>query len=816
MNRIIDWAVENTRVVMGLLAVVLIAGVWAFVAIPKESQPDIPIPVIMVEVPYPGISPEDSERLLVKPMETYLRSIQGLKEITARAYQGFAIVILEFDVSFDKEKALEDVRAQVETARAELPQDSKQPIVQEFNTSLQPVITVSLSGAAPERTLLQLARTLRDDIKQIPSVLDVDIGGERQEQLEINIDPAKLESYGITQAEMFNAISNNNRLIAAGSIDTGHGSFAVKVPGVLETPQDVLTLPIRSTSDATITLSDVASVHRDFYDPTSYAMVNGQRAITLDVTKRIGANIIETNQAVKDLVAKASAKWPASVRVNYLFDESTDIRDQLGSLSDSILLAIVLVMIIIVAALGLRAGLLVGVAIPTSFLMAFMILNGLHIALNEMIMFGMLLAVGILVDGAIIVVEYADRKMTEGHPPKLAFAEAARRMFWPVVSATLTMIGAFLPMLMWPGVAGRFMSYFPITLIFVLGSSMIVALIFLPVVGGVFGKPPERDEAHEKAIEASETGDWREIPGITGWYAHMAERLTQYPGRGIAGHLSIVVTVIVSFIFFNKGTEFFVDTDPDFASVLISARGNLSADEKRNIVMDVERRVATVDGLKYISASSGGQSNNLNSQGGTPVDNIGHLSIEFKDYTQRRRGAGHSEDDSGAHGKCSGRACRGAPAAERSAERQGRDDRRVVGHDYLAGRRHRRRSASTWKLASAAWKTRGRCALEFWDLQIDRGVLNRFGANVQSIGAAAARHRRWHRFVGDYRPGSIRPAGRHRTSAIPAKHAAFCCSTCARRYRQRHGVASTFVKIVPAQLVELHRARKRPSHLSRG
>src|SRR6201996_2137766 len=309
MNRIIDWATENTRVVLGLLAVVIIAGVWAFAAIPKEAQPDIPIPVIMVQVPYPGISPEDSERLLVKPMETYLRSIQGLKEITARAYQGFAIIILEFDVSFDKEKALEDVRAQVETARAELPQDSKQPIVQEFNTSLQPVITVSLSGAAPERTLLQLARTLRDDLKQIPSVLDVDIGGDRQEQLEINMDPAKLESYGITQTEMFNAISNNNRLIAAGSIDTGHGSFAVKVPGVLETPQDVLTLPIRSTADATITLSDVATVHRDFYDPTSYAMVNGQRAITLDVTKRIGANIIETNQKVKDLVAKVSANW---------------------------------------------------------------------------------------------------------------------------------------------------------------------------------------------------------------------------------------------------------------------------------------------------------------------------------------------------------------------------------------------------------------------------------------------------------------------------------------------------------------------------
>jgi multidrug efflux pump len=223
MTRIVDWAVNNTRVVLGLLVVVIIAGISAFVSIPKEAQPDIPIPVIMVEVPYPGISPEDSERLLVKPMETYLRSIQGLKDITARAYQGMAVMILEFDVNFDKEKALEDVRAQVETARAELPSDSKQPIVQEFNTSLFPVITAALYGNVPERTLLHLARDLKDRLKQLPTVLDVDIGGERQEMLEIIPDPAKMEAFGITQQEMFNAISNNNRLIAAGSRRAGDG-----------------------------------------------------------------------------------------------------------------------------------------------------------------------------------------------------------------------------------------------------------------------------------------------------------------------------------------------------------------------------------------------------------------------------------------------------------------------------------------------------------------------------------------------------------------------------------------------------------------
>ena len=737
MMRIVDWAVKNTRVVLALLAVAVIAGVASFMSIPKEAQPDIPIPVIVVQIPYPGISPEDSERLLVKPMETYLRSIEGLKTITSRAYQGMAVIILEFDVNFNKEKALEDVRAQVDTARAELPSDSKQPTVQEFNTSLFPVLTVALSGQVPERTLLKIARDLRDSLKQIPSVLDAKISGERQEMLEIVIDPAKLESYGITDAEMFNAIANNNRLIAAGSIDTGHGSFAVKVPAVLETPQDVLALPIRSTSDATVTLGDVAQVHKTFYDPTSYVRLNGQPAIALDITKRIGANIIENNAQVRALVAQAAKSWPAGVHVDYLFDESKDIHDQLGSLSDSIILAILLVMIIIVAALGLRSGLLVGAAIPTSFLISFLVLNGMSFTLNEMIMFAMLLAVGILVDGPIIVVEYADRKMTEGVAPREAFAEAARRMFWPVVSATATMIAAFLPMLAWPDVTGKFMSYFPVTLIIVLGASMFVALVFLPVLGGMFGRPPPHDEQHERAIEASETGDWREIPGITGWYVHLAERISRHPWRVAGGAAASVVAAILLFGVLNRGTEFFVDLDPDMANILISARGNLSADEKRDIVTGVERIVATVDGIRTIYATSGAQSETLNSSGGVPVDNIGQIQIELKDYRLRRKGKDILEEIRRKTANIPGVHVevrvpeQGPPTGKDVMIDVSSDDNAALARTTAMIRRHLDRLPELRDVED----TRPLPGIE-WDVDIDRNLANRFGANTQTIGTA--------------------------------------------------------------------------------
>ncbi|HTW36591.1 MAG TPA: efflux RND transporter permease subunit [Rhizomicrobium sp.] len=737
MTRIVDWAVNNTRVVLALLAVAIVAGVASYILIPKEADPDIPIPVIVVQVPYPGISPEDSERLLVKPMETYLRSIEGLKTITARAYQGMAVIILEFDVNFNKEKALEDVRAQVETARGELPQDSKQPTVREFNASLFPVISVALSGEVPERTLLKIARDLRDQLKQIPSVLDAQISGERQEMLEIVIDPAKLEAYGLTEAEMFDAIANNNRLIAAGSIDTGHGSFPVKVPAVLETPQDVLALPIRSTPDATVTLGDVAQVHKTFYDATSYVRLNGQPAIALDVTKRIGANIIDSNLKVHEVIDKAAQAWPTGVQVHYLFDASDDIRNQLGSLSNSIVLAIILVMIIIVAALGLRSGLLVGVAIPTSFLISFLVLNGMNMTLNFMIMFAMLLAVGILVDGPIIVVEYADRKMTEGVAPREAFAEAARRMFWPVVSATATMIAAFLPLLFWPGVVGKYMSYFPITLIIVLGASMFVALVFLPVLGGMFGRPPPADEAHEAAIEASETGDWREIPGITGWYAHLSERLTKYPWRVIGGAAACVVVIVTLFTLFNRGTELFVTTDPDYANVLVSARGNLSANEKRDIVMSVDRIIETVDGIKSIYASSGGQGQTLNSSGGIPVDNIGQIQIELKDYRERRKGAAIFEEIRQKTANIPG--VHVEVRLPQSGPPTGKDVMIDVSSDNyqaLAGTTAMiRRHLDTLHELRDLEDTRPLPGIE-WDLNIDRGVANRFGANAQTIGTA--------------------------------------------------------------------------------
>ena len=643
MNRFIDAALNRSRTVITTLVLLILAGTLAYVTIPKEADPDIPIPVFFVSIIHHGISPEDAERLLIRPMETELRSLEGLDEMVSTAAQGYGGILLKFDVDFDKEAALQDVREKVDLARAELPDDSEEPVVTEFNTALFPVLVVTLSGDVPERTLYNAARSLQDEIEAVPTVLSADLVGNRDELLEVVIDPAKLESYHISQQELINTVSLNNRLVAAGNIDTGQGRFSVKVPGLFESREDVLNLPIKVSGEGVVTLSDVADIRRTFKDPDGYARFNGRPAIALQITKRIGTNIIDNNQHVREVVAEFTKDWPSAIKVNFSLDASDWIFRSIDSLQASILLAIVLVMIVVVAALGLRSGLLVGFAIPTSFMIGFFFLQTAGYTVNMMVMFGLLLAVGMLVDGAIVVVEYADRKMAEGMDRKEAYGLAAKRMFWPITSSTATTLAAFLPLLLWPGVSGKFMSYLPVTLIVVLTASLLTALIFLPVVGSIFGKADDVDSDTLKLLAGAETGDIRGLPGLTGRYVRLLDRLVPHPGKVLLVTISVLVGTIALFSAFNHGVEFFVDTEPERAIVMVSARGNLSAKDTLRLAEDVEKIVLNTEGVDTVFTTSGPGLGSGSGPGrgssDTPKDLIARLMIELKPYEERRKGA---------------------------------------------------------------------------------------------------------------------------------------------------------------------------------
>ena len=474
---------SRPRTILTMMLVMVISGIISYVSLPKEANPDIDVPVYYISVSQQGVSPTDSERLLVRPMETHFRGLDGLKEITTVASLGHAGAILEFTLDTDADDILADIRDKADQVAGELPDDANDPRVFETNFALQPTLVVTLSGNVPERTLYNLARRLKDEVEAISSVREVKLSGHREEILEVILDLAKLESYDLTQNELLSALNRNNRLVAAGFIDDGTSRFNLKVPGLIETHDDVRNIVVKQNGEAVVQLSDISTIRRTFQDASSFTRVNGEPAISLEVTKRIGSNIIINNDTVRDVVNEYTTDWPSSVKINYLLDRSDFIFEMQGSLQASIMTAISLVMIIVVATLGLRNGLLVGLSIPISFSVGFMILGIFGMTINMMLLFGMVLTVGMLVDGAIVVSEYAHRKLTEGMPPTEAYRRAAQLMFWPVLSSTATTLAAFLPLLLWPGVPGKFMSYLPIMVIIVLSASLMTALVFLPVCG---------------------------------------------------------------------------------------------------------------------------------------------------------------------------------------------------------------------------------------------------------------------------------------------------------------------------------------------
>ena len=483
MNAIIDAAVARSRPVLLVLVLVLVAGSAAYVTIPKEADPDVAIPIIYVLIPHDGISPEDAERLLVRPMEKELRNIEGVKEMRSTAIEGQATVVLEFDAGFDADQALNDVREKVDVAKAELPADTDEPSVHEVNVALFPVLVVTLYGDVSERVLVGQARDLRDKLEGLPGVLEVDIAGDREDLLEVLIDPVLLENFNQTPEALLEFVSRNNQLVAAGAMDTGLGRFSVKVPGLFENVEDVLDLPVKVSGGKVLTFKDVGLARRTFKDPNGFARVNGQPAIALEVSKRIGTNIIDTIADVRALVEAQRDSWPAGIQVGYSQDKSEDVRSMLRDLQNNVITAIVLVMVVVVAALGARTAGLVGISIPGSFLAGILVLSFAGLTINIVVLFSLIMAVGMLVDGTIVVVEYADRKMAEGLPRREAYAAAAKRMAWPIIAATATTLAAFMPLLFWPGIVGEFMKYLPITLMVTLSASLLMALVFVADAG---------------------------------------------------------------------------------------------------------------------------------------------------------------------------------------------------------------------------------------------------------------------------------------------------------------------------------------------
>ncbi|MEQ9244984.1 MAG: efflux RND transporter permease subunit, partial [Nitratireductor sp.] len=544
-----------------------------------------------------------------------LKSLEGVKEMRSSAYQGGGFVLVEFQAGYDFSNAIEDVRAKVADARRELPQGADEPSVHEVNISEFPILVVTLAGNVPERVLSTAARELRDRIEEIPGVLEGTLQGSRDELVEILIDPMKLSSYGLQLDQMINGVNASNSLVAAGSLEGEAGRYAVKVPSLIETVEDVANLPIVSSPDAVVRARDLAAIRSTFKDAETITRLNGRNAIAIEVKKRVGANLVETVDSVKAAAAEFEQAADGNITVSYSQDKSVMIRDMLKDLQNHVLIAVILVFIVVLYTLSGRASLLIGLAVPASFLMGIYALSLGGFTVNMVVLFSLILAVGMLVDDAIIVTEFAERRMTEGMDKAQAFELAAKRMAGPVIAATMTRIAAFSPLLFWPGIVGEFMKYLPITLIVTLSASMIYALIFTPTLGAIFAK------AH---VEEEQKPD--------GWYMKLVKQAVRFPKTVLLLTVGLLGGIIYSYSQYGAGVEFFPNVEPEYGLMYVHARGNLSLEEMDRLTKPAEEKLLNWPGIESVYTRVG-----KTRGGGQDIDEdvIGVIQYEFIDWRER-------------------------------------------------------------------------------------------------------------------------------------------------------------------------------------
>ena len=764
MNRIVGFAIDNWRMTIGIMMFAVIGGILAMSRLPIDAEPDIPVPVVNVRVVLPGVSPEDSERLLIKPMEKELKSVEGLKQLDGVAGSSVGYMIAEFNASFDQDQAVADVIEKVDRARAEFPAEAKEPIVEEMNMSTFPIIVINLFGDVPDRELQQRAKLLQKELEGITEVLEANISGERTDVLEAILDPSLMDSANISFEEIAAAISRNNALITAGTLETETGKFNVKLPGLIESADDLSELVIRNDGiGGVIRISDVGSVRRGYKDITSFARFNGQPSVSIEISKRTGENIVETIKKVRastDSIV-ASNDWPQTIQMQYSQDKSRYIREMVSSLFTSIVNAVILVFIVCIAALGLRSALFVGWAIPASFLMALFMFYVQGQPINMMIMFGLILSVGVLVDSAIVIIEYADRKLAEGLSRKEAYKIAGERMFWPIISSTATTLAAFLPLLFWDDVTGKFMSFFPLTMIYVLTASLFMALIFLPTMGSLIGpKKVSKATANLKALSGAE-GDPSKLTGFMGVYIGVIRKLIQWPITVVLGTLFILYIIFVSLTASIQGpppkpVEFFTEDYSDQIYVVARARGNTTPAADLEIAKEIEQRIKDVPDIQSVytvagsSASTGSMGDGV---GELPIDTVAKIFTELVPFADRKysiSGTMQNLRD----------ATEGIPGVytEIKAASQGPP----IGKDIsveLSGNDVEDVRAGVEIVRKKFQNTEGIFEIEDtlpvpgvdWELQIDRVEAGRLGLNVSSIGSAI-QFLTEGALVGQYRP----------------------------------------------------------------
>jgi multidrug efflux pump len=597
MIQIIDFAIKKAKTTLLIAFMVIIAGSYARQEIPIAASPNVQLPFISVSVFLDGASPGDTSRLIARPLENRLKTVTGVKSIRSTSYLSYARIFLEFEVGFDIDKALVDIKQGVEEIKYQLPQEAEDPQIQEYSEASFPVMNISIVGGTSVRQKVFYARELKDKIEPIEQILEVRLTGAPEEVLEGVIDKSKMESYGVTLSDIYYSVSNNNLIIPGGNQDTGRGSFNIEVPSIIESAKDVYAIPVKVTKDAIVTLGDIASIKRTFKDFTSYARVNGEDAVTLEISLRESANAIDASNAIRDILKNFESTLPKNLKIAISNDDTVYASLMVKELNGNIIAAVILIMVLVIASMGTRVSMLVGLSIPFCFLMTYLILYSLGMEVNFLVMMGLLLGMGMLIDGSIVITEYADKKIAEGLSRAEGYTLASKRMFYPIIASTGTTLAAFIPIMFWPGFTGQFMRYLPITIFFVLSASLFYSLIVIPVLGTYFGQKESALNNNEEHTSI--------FVRLTDWYGKYIKKFVENPVETVLAVVAVLMLIIMSYSFSGKGTIYFAIVDPVQANITIKARGNFSALEAKEIVEQVEERFLKIEGIKNVYLRSG-------------------------------------------------------------------------------------------------------------------------------------------------------------------------------------------------------------------
>ncbi|MDC1470250.1 efflux RND transporter permease subunit [Gammaproteobacteria bacterium] len=597
MTKIVDFALSKAKTTLMIAFMIIIAGSYARQEISIAASPNVQLPFISVSVYLDGASPNDTSRLIAKPLENRLMTITGVKNVSSRSVLSFARIFLEFEVGYDMDKALVDIKQAVEETKYELPREAEDPQISEYSEASFPVMNISIVGKSSIRQKVFYAKDLKDKIEGIEEILEANLSGAPEEVLEGVINKSRMESYGVTLSDIYYSVANNNLIIPGGTQDTGKGSFNIEVPSVIESAQDVYSIPIKVTEDAIVTLGDIADIKRTFKDFTSYARVNGLDAVTLEVRLREGANAIDASNEIRNILEGYRNTLPENLKILISDDDTIYAVEMVKELNGNIITAVVLIMVLVIASMGFRVSMLVGLSIPFCFLFTYLTFYSLGMEINFLVMMGLLLGMGMLIDGAIVITEYADKKISEGLSRAEGYKMSSKRMFYPILASTGTTMAAFIPVMLWPGFTGQFMRYLPITVFTVLIGSLIYSLVLIPVLGTYLGQ-------RESTLNKKETRE-SIFKKLTEFYGKRISKFVKNPIETCLAVLSLLLLIIMSYSYFGKGTIYFALVDPVQAEIQIKARGNYSALETKEIVELVEERFLAVEGLSSVYLRAG-------------------------------------------------------------------------------------------------------------------------------------------------------------------------------------------------------------------